>query len=252
MKPKRLLTAFLLAAVGAAGIYAGIRYRREVYLPEQAMQEDEARLNALLEGIRPVLPQENGQAADGDLLAEARSDCDGLAAWIQIPDTQIDYPVMQAEDNAFYLNHAPDGTENRLGAPFLDCRCLPDFSGFTSIVYGHHSTKKRMFTQICDYRNPQFLASHRTGRLIIGDTVRTVRFFAYLNVKQNAPVYHAVFLTEDEKRAYLEMLFSEALYTEETDPEALLGQHLLLLSTCSYEFDNARGVLAGVLAPPAE
>ena len=249
MKKKRLPVVFLLAAVAAVGIYAGMRYRREVYLPEQAMQADEAQLHMLIEEIRPELP-ETVQTAEQDLLAEARSGCADVVAWIQIPDTQIDYPVVQAEDNAFYLNHGPDRAENRLGTPFLDCRCLPDFSGFTSIVYGHHSTKKRMFTQICDFRNPQFFAQHRTGRLILGAEVRTVRFFAYLNVKSNAPVYHTVFLTEDEKKDYLAMLLSEALYKEDVQPETLADSHLLLLSTCSYEFDNARGVLAGVIGEP--
>ena len=61
-----------------------------------------------------------------------------MIGWIYSPDTTINYPVMQGDDNDYYLKHLADGTENRNGCPFLDVQNRPDFTDNNSIIYGHH------------------------------------------------------------------------------------------------------------------
>lgn len=245
---KKILTVLVALAVIAAGIYAGYRYRNEVYLPEKELTEDTEKMEEQLEELRPALPMKDGIPEDGEGLPETvTSEYENMIAWLTIPGTRIDYPVMYSGDNEYYLTHAFDGTDNVLGTPFLDMRCLPDLSGFTSIVYGHHFTQMRMFAGIFSYKDQTYMEQHDAGYLITGDGVRQVSFFAYLNVPKESPVYSTVFLTEDEKADYLDMLWSEAVYAVKYQPEDLIDKHLLLLSTCTYEFNDARGVLAGVI-----
>ena len=104
-----------------------------------------------------------------------------------------------------------------------------------------------MFAQIFSFKERSFLEQHNIGYLIANDEVKKISFFAYLNIKSNSPIYHTVFLTENEREDYLKTLFSEAVFTENYEKEDLVDKHLLLLSTCTYEFEDARGVLVGVI-----
>lgn len=250
---KKLLIALLLAAVCAGGIYAGLRYRKEVVLPVQKTEADAAHLAEQLEPIRPAVTVGGMQKHTADnvnLLDKAQSASEDIKAWITIPDTRIDFPVVQSEDNEFYLDHSVDKTENALGVPFLDCRCLPDFSGFTSIVYGHNVEGMRMFADVASYSRQAFLEQHDTGWLITEHAVQPVHFFGYLTVRSDSPVYHTNFLTESEKADYIDMIFSDAVYTtQQYQPDELKDQRFLLLSTCTFEYEEARGVLIGVIEP---
>ncbi|MFR2213338.1 MAG: sortase domain-bontaining protein [Ruminococcus sp.] len=68
-----------------------------------------------------------------------------IIAWIRIPDTRIDYPVVQGTDNEYYLKHTFKKTEHVAGSIFLDKDNSPDFSNRKSILYGHNMKDGSMF-----------------------------------------------------------------------------------------------------------
>lgn len=258
----RIAIGCIVFALIAAGCYCAYRYYQLDVLPEKQLDEANEEQLALFSDIRPadLLPENTEHSENtpqGDLLGEALEINSGAVAWVTVPGTNIDYPIAQGEDNSFYLTHGFDGKENgKLGCPFLDYRCEPDFSGFNSIVYAHHLKKRRMFADINLFKDQSFLRAHSTGTLTLNSEVHTVRFFAYLNVYSTAPAYHAVFVTDGEKREYLEYLetaadyctmSADALCTDENGEANFDDLRLLLLSTCTYEFDNARGILVGVI-----
>ena len=61
-----------------------------------------------------------------------------IVGWIYIEGTKINYPVVQAENNRYYMSRLFDGSYNASGCIFLDCRSSSDFSDRHSIIYGHH------------------------------------------------------------------------------------------------------------------
>ena len=252
----------MIVALIAAGCYCAYRYYQSDVLPEKQLDEADEKQLELFDRVKPSIdtssdtdttePQEN-------LLEAAEEVNSGVVAWLTIPGTHIDYPVCQAEDNDFYLHNGFDGQYNyELGCPFLDYRCEDDFSGFNSIVYAHHMTKQRMFADINLFKDESFVNSHGYGTLILNDEVHLVQFFAYLNVYPTAPAYHAVFVMDSEKQEYLEYIEETADYCtlsvdelmdmfSSDDGDSFDNLHLLLLSTCTYEFDDARGILVGLI-----
>ena len=249
---RRYVLIGLIAVLAAAGLYCGYRYYDDVIRPEQELTAAEETQTALLDRIRPAAEEapvpEDPAAPPEDPLAAAAAVNPAVVGWIRIPGTHIDHPIAQAADNDFYLHNGFDGEYNyELGCPFLDCRCASDLGGVNSIVYAHHMNKQRMFADIALYKDKSFLEAHPTGELTLHDGVHTVRFFAYLNV----PHDHAVYGIADRagEKAYLEALFASADYVTMTIGD--LGReedlHLLLLSTCTYEYQDARGVLAGII-----
>lgn len=68
--------------------------------------------------------------------------------WITVPNTSIDYPVAQAADNAFYLNHSFDTSKNTAGWIFADYRNKFDGTDKNIIIYGHNRMDTSMFATL--------------------------------------------------------------------------------------------------------
>ena len=85
---------------------------------------------------------------DFDALAEINPD---IVAWIYVPNTNINYPVVQGDDNSEYLYRLFDGTSNSSGSIFLDADATaPGIVDEQTPVYGHHMNNRSMFYEIDD------------------------------------------------------------------------------------------------------
>mgnify|MGYP006379642681 FL=1 len=78
-------------------------------------------------------------------LTELQTQYDEMIGWIQIEQTKIDYPIMQAENNEFYLTHSYEGKKLRAGSIFLDYRNDPFLNDRHFIIYGHDLRNGSMF-----------------------------------------------------------------------------------------------------------
>ena len=90
----------------------------------------------------------------------------GMVAWIRIDGTHIDYPVMQARDNKWYLTRDYLGRDAVSGSVFLDYRNSADFGDGLSIVYGHRMNGDLMFSDVAKFAGTEYFLAHRSGRLI--------------------------------------------------------------------------------------
>lgn len=83
-----------------------------------------------------------------------------VKAWLTLPNTVINYPVAQCEDNAYYLKHLYDGTANKNGCPFIDYENAPDFSDNNTIIYGHNMRDGSMFSSLREYAEQTYFDEH--------------------------------------------------------------------------------------------
>lgn len=248
---RKAASVILLLMIGI-GSYCGYRYYQDSVLPEKVLDENHDEQIRLFESVKPELPENPlSNEKTADLLKPAEEVNDGVVGWITIDGTHIDFPICQAQDNDFYLHNGFDGQyNNELGCPFLDYRCEGDFSGFNSIVYGHNISQQRMFADIALFKDKAYLQSHQKGTLTLNDGVHNVDFFSYMNVRNTAPAYHAVFVRDSEKEEYIDYIFSDSVHISNYSADDLKQRddlHLLLLSTCTYEFTDARGILIGII-----
>lgn len=154
------------------------------------------------------------------------------------------YPVVQGEDNSYYLKHLFSGEWNGSGCIFLDFRNDASFADRHSIIYGHHMKNGTMFTGIDKYKKQEFFDEHPVALLITPDKNYKVDFFAGYVAAPQDDAWEIGF-TEAEFEVWLQNAADRSCFTSEVAPN--ISDHILTLSTCSYEFDDARFVLAGVL-----
>ena len=248
----------------AVGGFFGWRYYHDVFLPNKLITDTEQEQRAVFEKLRPDAEpdpaSDDGTVSDGTAqraetaqpLAKLEAANSDAVGWITIDGTVIDYPVVQTADNDYYLDHGVDGQYNNgLGCPFLDYRCKSDFSDFHSIIYAHHIQGYRaLFSDITLYGDSAFMEQHPTGTLLTKNGARKVRFFAYLLLPNPSFAFSMDIDGKADRDGYLENIFEKAEYTSGYTLEELKKNdklRLLLLSTCAYEYRNARGVLAGVI-----
>lgn len=171
-----------------------------------------------------------------------------LIGWLNIADTIIDYPVMQTEDNEFYLTHNSNLEEDRNGALFLDSHCDIKNPGTNFIIYGHNMKSGKMFGSLDRYADYAYYEKHKEIRfdtLYEEGTYEVMYVFRSHVYKQDevAFKYYQFFdaNSEEEFQSYMKEMDALSLY--DTGVEAAYGDHLLTLSTCDYEEQDGRFVV---------
>ena len=190
------------------------------------------------EPVTVLLPDVSSQSiprVDFALLTERAPDA---AAWLSQEGTVIDYPVVQGEDNDYYLRHLYDGTENAAGCLFVDCRNSSDFSDKNSIIYGHNMQDGSMFASLKNYGKQEYFREHSKMLLITPNRTFRVEIFAAFRAD---PAEH-----DTDKSPWLTCWSEDASYEEwlkEMQQRSLIksdvvpdpGDKVLTLSTCTSE-----------------
>ena len=176
-----------------------------------------------------------------DVIDEERLISENQIGWITITDTDIDFPILQGEDNYEYLNKDPYGEFKLSGSIFLDYRNDPEFNDAYSIIYGHHMEHNAMFGSLDQYQEQSFFDTHRTGQITTKNAVFDLKIFAVCTVDDSdQTVFNPVSKTEETMKSALK---ERALIYAEPDPE---GQ-IVALATCSATEDKERLIVAGTI-----
>ena len=158
-----------------------------------------------------------------------------VAAWIQIPGTQINYPVVHGEDNDYYLHHDLNGQETVAGMIFLDYEDEPDFSSQHNILYGHHMRNGSMFKDIVRFKNQEYFNEHPEVILYLPDREIHLKVASADGIRRKTE-----FSSEEEFNSYIEKMREKA---SASAPAEGTITRLYSFITCSYEFQNARTIL---------
>lgn len=187
------------------------------------------------------VPSENVQNELRETVREMQTAYPDTVGWLYIPDTLVNYPIMQGSDNNFYLHHAYDGSWLSSGSVFLDFRCESRFMNNLNVLYGHHMNNGSMFAGVCNFKDYGYFQAHKYGWMITADDVYRIDFFSAAVTDCNDEIYSGFENTADRLSHIYDI---SAIY----EPTEISEQdRLVLLSTCSYEFENARTVLTGKL-----
>lgn len=163
-----------------------------------------------------------------------------FVGWINVDNTNIDYPIVQSDDNSYYLHR--DIYKNYLytGTIFLDYRC--DYENSKNlIIYGHNMKNKTIFSQLENFKKEDFFYSDRKITLTNKDGERKFKVFAVIVVDGKYDYRIPSFDTDEEFSDYINRIESKSKFKSKEKISS--DDTILTLSTCSYEFDNARTVV---------
>lgn len=172
-----------------------------------------------------------------------------LVGWVSVPNSGIDVQVVQSSNNKDYLKKDFYGNYSRYGCPFMDYRNDPRYLNQNTIIYGHHMSDGLIFAELSKYKE---LDGFLESPVIRFDTLYKTQYFkiyaAFItNTREeddNGYVFNYTvtsFASTQNFDDYITALDERKLYTTGVDINS--GDKLLTLSTCTYEFNDARLVI---------
>lgn len=204
----------------------------------------------------------SGTDYDQDSFARLKEVNEDARGWITVYDTNIDYPVVQGEDDLEYATKDIYGKTSITGAIYLKTDNSEDLSDPYSVIFGHHMDNGAMFGDLEKYKKEDYFNSHLGGWLYAGGRYYKLDVFAVmLTDAYDENVYNIKALTISERITYI-LTHSEfyrllsdsdrqALELFEKEGPAVLDQlqksgdpaMILALSTCESAITNGRIVV---------
>lgn len=222
-------------------------------LSELRLRQERQQFAALAAEMTPVQETEEAAAENAEenrqkRLAELHAANNDLVGWLQIDGTLINYPVMLCEEDAeYYLYRDMEGKNSSSGVPFFGSGC--DLLSDNIIIYGHNMKNGTMFADLLRYSEEDFWRAHAEVSFDTLEGAGNYEVIAAFQEEVHGQEETGVFryyayggdLTEAEFREYAENIRRLSLY--DTGKEAVYGDQLLTLSTCSYHKENGRFVV---------
>lgn len=167
-----------------------------------------------------------------------------VRGWLTIDGTHIDYPVVQGEDDMYYVNTDVFGSFSLSGAIFLSCLNSPDFSDPYSLIYGHHMDNGGMFGDVMEFADAEYFAEHTTGTLYLEEEVYRVKLFACMEADAyDSLIYHPS--KDYDLSALLDYLKADSVQYREIGVTA--SDRIIGMSTCVDAVTNGRMIVFGRL-----
>lgn len=183
-----------------------------------------------------------------DLMLAENSDFKG---WITVPNTKIDNPIYQTDNNDYYLTHNQKKQTSAYGALFFDCENIitEEETDKNLVIYGHHMKNGSMFANLTKYRNLDFYKQNPTlefSTLYKSSTYKVFSVFVLNASKEddNGYIYNISrknFLDDDDFNSWADEAYQRSLIN--TGVDVVNGDNIITLVTCVYDFDDARLVV---------
>lgn len=226
--------------------------QEQVIVSEKESKEPEAEPESILEADpEPVdlslynIPEKN---LDFSALQE---ECEDIYAWITIPDTVIDYPVLQHPTELdYYLEYNMDGSKGRPGCIYSEFINEKDFGDFNTVLYGHNMSNGTMFHDLHYYEDSVFFEEHPYIYIYTEEGPLVYEVFAAYEFSNVHLLMGFDLSSEEIREAYLENIFASGSLNNNFNREIQVtaDSQILTLSTCVYNKAEKRYLVAAVLA----
>lgn len=250
-KIRRILIIILLLAALASGVLVAVDYigrmkeAKEYEKLAEIVQttEQAGAAEGSIEEKEDVGEEAYVSPIDFDKLAEMNSETVG---WIKIPDTPIDYPIVQTGNNDKYLHTDFEGRESAAGSIYLDFESSSDMKGKNNILYGHHMKNGSMFKALVKYKDREYFESHPYFTIYTPEEEIRLKIISAYYDEADPEARRTRFQSQEAFDEFVNHMISLCPYAVKLEGRV---ESLYTLITCSYEFDDARTF---VFAVPAD
>ena len=174
-----------------------------------------------------------------------------IVGWIEIEDTNINYPVLQGEDNEYYLTHNYKKETSQKGSIFLTKDYDWDLPSTNLLIYGHNIMNGQMFQNLLKFADEEFYKEHPVIRFTTQnedkeyEIISAFKSRVFYKSEQNVFRYYDFVNAENEEEynEFVKNAKEASLY--DIGKTAEYGDQLITLVTCSYHTEDGRFVVIG-------
>ncbi|MBO4888128.1 MAG: class B sortase [Firmicutes bacterium] len=251
-----VLIVVLLGVVGFSGYKLFVMYQKyhhntvsqnkvsEVFYGQQTVIEQEAQEGS---EVTPTQAKENKITQESYSLSPLVAQNPDTVGWINIPDTVVDFAVMQAADNDYYLHRDFFREYNYAGIPFMDSSNTPGAKRQNYIIYGHRMKDKSMFWIIGEYGEQDWYEQHKNFTLLLRvgkeDIMYDCEVFSVYRLTTAVDAWQTVFATDDDYARYIQACYDRSVIRTDVVVSAETDDQILTLSTCDSTLHPSEGRL---------
>lgn len=168
-----------------------------------------------------------------------------IVGWLKIRALDISYPVVQAEDNDYYLHRTFERTDNFAGCLFMNCDNRSDFTDQNTIIYGHNMKNGSMFGKLKKFNEEETFKKSAYFWIFAPDIIYQYQIFSAMTVNKTGLTYQT-FFTEEDHQTLIDTALERSV-VDNTGIEVTKDDRIVTLSTCTGD-DATRFVVMGRLA----
>lgn len=157
-----------------------------------------------------------------------------IVAWIVIDGTNINYPVVQSNNNTYYLKHSFYKKYSSYGAIYMDATANKDFTSKNTFIYGHYTVNKSMFGELGNYMKQSFYDEHPYVTIYTPDKTLKVEIFSVHVDDASSPSYQMNFTTDEAFKDYINLMEEKSVIHSNTEVNYITDQ-IITLYSCSRE-----------------
>ena len=242
---KKVIKIILLAICLCVFIFSA--YNIYKYLSEE--NANKKLNNELMEKAIIETPNDNNDNAqenenilpisvDFSVLKQENED---IVGWLYLEDSPINYPVVQSNDNDYYLRRLVNGEYNIAGSLFMDYRNDSNLEDDNTIIYGHNMKNNTMFGSLQEYKSQDYYDNHKVMYYFTSEKNYIIELFTGYTISIESDIYDLSVIDSSK----LEEWISKSDF--ESNTKVTEEDKIITLSTCAYEYDGARYIVMGVL-----
>lgn len=166
-----------------------------------------------------------------------------FVGWITIDGTNVDYPVVQTDDNDYYLTHNFDKEYESRGTIFMDCQSDAGLKYANTVIHGHNWLDDTVFSELVQYSDIDFYREHPVIEYNTRTEVHKWKIFAVIITsadanEDNGYVFNYVYpdMGGINFSGFMEEIEKRSLFITGVDVNS--SDKILTLSTCTREVDT--------------
>lgn len=171
------------------------------------------------------------QKVDRIDLASLKELNEEAVGWIEIPGTEISYPLVHTSDNTYYLTHTFKRQENKSGSIFIETSNAADFADLHTIIYGHNMKDGSMFAGLKNYEKKNYYEAHPYVYVDLEDGTHCYQIFSCHQADITDISYTIGYAADDTYASFLDSLKTSSLY--DTGVSVSTEDSVITLSTCT-------------------
>jgi len=239
-----LAVVLVLAAGGGVGFYMHSNKQAEVAAEKEKTADPEKtqeQYDKLKEEVSEDVDPNDPMYRKIDFAAAQGTNPD-VYAWIWIPGTNIDYPILQSEteDDAYYLNHTIEKKEGLPGTIYTEKYNGKEFSSPVTVVYGHNMKNGSMFADLHKFEDKAFFDANPYVYIYTPERTLKYHIFAATPFDDRYLLGNYNFSSQVDFEKYLDELRSSINANVNMDVNVLQQTGILTLSTCIADSPNER------------
>lgn len=246
---KILTIIFLICLISAIGYIVYEKHKSS----ENKKMYNELQENAILDQTTEDLAEVKEEFVEK--VRELQEENPDVKGWIRIEGTSINYPLLQTDNNDYYLTHNYKKEKSSYGSIFINKKSNIKDNNSNVIIYGHNMKNSQMFNELLNYQSKDFYTEHPIiqvateegeynyeiicafkSRIFYKNEKNVFRYYQYYN-----------FETESKFNEYIKNCKSIQLY--DIGKTAKYGEQLITLITCEYSRENGRMVVVARKMP---